>query len=90
MFGSEFRSFDPKNDSDRKTLISGKRLGIGNRLIFGIIEIGPLSSENNSLQISDTRMTVLQVILKDPAFRNPLDLVVRHGLLESCKTFRVS
>ena len=76
----EFRSFDPKNDSDRKIPNYEKQIGIGNRLIFGIIEIGPLSSENKPPQISDTRMTVLQVILEDPAFRNLLDLVVRHGL----------
>ena len=33
---TEFRSFDPKNDSDRKILISEKQIGIGNHLIFGI------------------------------------------------------
>ncbi len=59
---TEFRSFDSKNDSDRKTLISENQIGIGNRLIFGIIEIGPLSSENNSLQISDMNEISLLVV----------------------------
>ena len=49
---SEFRSFDPKNDSDHETLISDIQVGIGNHLIFGIIEIGSLSTENKPTQIS--------------------------------------
>ena len=50
---SEFRSFDPKNDSDRKTMISRQQIGIGNHLIFGMSRIGPLSFEKLNLQISD-------------------------------------
>ena len=59
LFRSEFGSFDRLIDPDHKTLISEEALGIGNHLIFGISEIGSLSSEKKTPQISDTRMTVL-------------------------------
>ena len=51
LFRSEFGSFDRLIDPDHKTLISDKRLGIGNHLFFGISEIGSLSSEKKTLQI---------------------------------------
>ena len=51
LFRSEFGSFGRLIDPDHKTLISEEDLGIGNHLIFGIIEIGSLSSEKKTPQI---------------------------------------
>ena len=59
---SEFRSFDPKKNSDRKTLKSRQQIGIVNHLIFGIIKIGSLSSENKPLQISIMDQTSLLAV----------------------------
>ena len=58
LFRSEFESFGHPIDPDHKTLISDKRLGIGNHQNFGISKIGLLRFSKQLQQIVNTRMTV--------------------------------